>query len=822
MDRVNSEIEYNIKTRSKNFRHEPYRVITKNKDIIWVLDSTVVQEDENGNITHFHGIVKDITTQYLTELELKKSEQRFSYSLEAANIASWELNLDNNEFNYSNKLNELFGFNNGETIKTYDDLLKFIQQDDRPNVKLLTQNAIDSSSSFEVEYRVNWSDGNVKWISQQGKISPNVDGTTFKMYGIIRDVSARVSSNAFLLESERRFKSFVENSPNGIAIHLDSKILYANEMAKTLLKVKPNEKYIGEDIRKYIHPDFRVEVFERLKTIKEGIRRKPYFESQFVCSDNTSIDVALASSVVEYKDTKAIQTVFYDITSVKKTQDELRKSEERYRSVFIQSPLGILHFDKDGVITDCNDEFAAIIGTTRNNLIGFNMPLRLEDTEVKNVISECLTKGGAYYQDTYTSVLTGKATLMIGRFNAIYSSDNEIVGGVGLIEDISKRAKNEKLQKALFKISETASKNITMKELYVELHHVIKELMPAENFYVAMHQKETNIISFPFHVDEYDEHPEPQIFGNGLTEYILRTKKSMIINAEMDKELQAKGEVELSGEFSQVWVGVFLEFEGMYNGVLVVQDYENANAYTEEDLRILQFVSEQIVKVLDKKYADRRLRESIEALSKAKKELEIINQNKDRFFSIIAHDLRAPFNTLLGVSELISGDINDMTMKEVREISSVIHSSTENLFKLIENLLNWSRIQMGSFKIDPEILNIEDLLFDTLEIVKYSAKAKSITIENKVSKQSIYADEECVKTVIRNLLNNSIKFTHRGGRIVIKSRELRDKIEISVQDNGVGMDKDVASKLFDITSKTSTAGTENEKGTGLGLILCKD
>jgi hypothetical protein len=145
------------------------------------------------------------------------------------------------------------------------------------------------------------------------------------------------------------------------------------------------------------------------------------------------------------------------------------------------------------------------------------MPLRLEDTEVKNVISECLTKGGAYYQDTYTSVLTGKATLMIGRFNAIYSSDNEIVGGVGLIEDISKRAKNEKLQKALFKISETASKNITMKELYVELHHVIKELMPAENFYVAMHQKETNIISFPFHVDEYDEHPEPQIFGNGLT-----------------------------------------------------------------------------------------------------------------------------------------------------------------------------------------------------------------------------------------------------------------------------------------------------------------
>ena len=822
VDRVNQEINDNIKNRPKDFKHEPYRVITKNKNVIWVQDNTVVLEDEKGNITHFHGIVKDITNQYLTEIELRKSEQRLSYSLEAANIGSWELDTITNEFTYSNIVKELFGLNNGEYLGNYESFLENIHVEDRKKVQENTQNAIESSSSFEVEYRVIWPDGNIKWMLQQGKVFLDMDGNVTKMYGIIRDVSARISSNAFLVESEKRFKSFVENSPNGIVIHLEGRLLYANEMSKNLLKIPKTEKVIGTEIIKYIHPDEKETLLNRLKNVQEGIRKKPFFESRFICFDNTPIHVAVASSIVKYKDSKAIQTVFYNITSRKLAQDELRKSEERYRNVFSNSPLGILQFDKDGIITDCNEEFGTLIGTSREKLIGFNMPLSLIDNELREAIFNCLSKGSGNYENSYKSTISGKLTPVIARFNAIYSDTNEIIGGVGLVEDISERVKNEKLQKALFNISEIASKNISMKDLYLELHSVIKELMQANNFYIAMHHTEENIISFPFHVDEYDEHPEPKEFGNGLTEYILRTKKSQIITAERDKELQKIGEVELSGEFAQIWVGIYLKFEGAYRGVLVVQDYNNSDAYNDEDLKVLQFVSEQIIKTLDKKYADRRLRDSIKELSEAKKELEIINNNKDRFFSIIAHDLRAPFNTLLGVSEMISGDLKDMTMGEVSEISSVIHSSTQNLFKLIENLLNWSRIQMGSFQINPQILDIKNLTLDTIEILKYAAKEKNIEIVNEASEQSIYADEECFKTVLRNLINNAIKFTHRGGRVRVLTNKLQNQIQFTVEDNGVGMDKEVAKNLFNITSKTSTAGTENEKGTGLGLILCHD
>jgi len=533
-------------------------------------------------------------------------------------------------------------------------------------------------------------------------------------------------------------------------------------------------------------------------------------------SDNTSLRYDSLGNLTHF------HGIISDITESKNALDKLKQSEEIYRNVFNHSPLGILHFDKNGVITDCNEEFSSIIGTNKHNLIGFNMLTNITDIELKEVVQKSLTIGSGVYKNFYTSVLTGKTTPVVGRFNAVYSDGKQIIGGVGLIEDITDRNNHEKLQKALFDISATSSKIISISELYKELHEIIMRLMPAENLFVAIHNKHTNLITFPYHVDKYDSAPKPKIFGNGLAEFILRTKKSQIITAKIDKELQLKGEVELSGESAQIWVGVYLDFEGDYQGVLALQDYENPDAYSQEDLKVLQFVSEQIVKVLDKKYADRRLLDSIEQLSLAKMELEVINKNKDIFFSIIAHDLRAPFNTLLGVTEMISGNMDDMSMKEVKEISSVIHSSTNNLFKLIENLLSWSRLQMGVFQINPVKLSILEVINDVLEVVSYSASDKKIMIENNITDLNAIVDKECLKTVVRNLLNNAIKFTNRFGNIILSSVELESYVQISIKDNGVGIKEEVIPKLFGISSKTSTIGTESEKGTGLGLILCKD
>ncbi len=572
--RVNAEIDLNIKTRDKDFKHEPYRLITKDDRIIWVSDNTIIKEDANGNITHFHGIITDITKRVEVEKKLISNEQQFGFSLEVANIGSWGLSFATGKLNWSPQIEPIFGLQKGEFDGTREAFYKFIHPKDKRRVVAAVTNAINEHSNYEIEHRIIWPDGTIKWVLQQGKVFFDSDNIPNKMFGIIRDVTERKQS--------------------------------------------------------------------------------------------------------------------------------------------------------------------------------------------------------------------------------------------------------QKLQKVVYDISREASKTTSMKVLYKNIHEIIKTLMPADNFYIAMHNLKSDLITFPYYHNTYDDSPVERVFGTGFTELVLKSKKSRVISIDDFDEIKRIKVTKVLGKVPVVWIGIYLEFEGYFRGVLALQDYDNPKAYSDENLKILQFVSEQIVKVLDKKYADRRLRDSIEQLSKSKKELEIINNNKDRFFSIIAHDLRAPFNTLLGVTEMISGNIDKMSKDEIKEVTNIVHSSTNNLFKLIENLLSWSRLQMDSFNVVPKILSLKFVLLETLEVVKHSAREKNINIDNKVLDVSLFADEECLKTVLRNLLNNAIKFSYRNGKIEIVSKKVKGYVEISVIDSGVGIDSKVADALFDITSKSSTLGTENEKGTGLGLILCKD
>jgi len=175
------------------------------------------------------------------------------------------------------------------------------------------------------------------------------------------------------------------------------------------------------------------------------------------------------------------------------------------------------------------------------------------------------------------------------------------------IRDITERKRFEKVQSALYKISEAVNTTEDMQTLYATIHEVIKSLMPANNFYIALYDEEEDIISFPYFVDEYDLPPEPRKPGRGLTEYVLRSGLDMIVTGEQDLALRAKGEVDLVGEPSAVWVGVSLKHEGKVRGVMAVQDYHNQNAYGETEKQILIFVSEQIALAIERKRTSEEL-----------------------------------------------------------------------------------------------------------------------------------------------------------------------------------------------------------------------
>ena len=212
-----------------------------------------------------------------------------------------------------------------------------------------------------------------------------------------------------------------------------------------------------------------------------------------------------------------------------------------------------------------------------------------------------------------------------------------------------------------------------------------------------------------------------------------------------------------------------------------------------------------------------------ETLEKQKKELLELNATKDKFFSIIAHDLKSPFTSIVGYSEILKDYTANCNQQETVNYASIINTSSKQTLQLLENLLDWARLQQGRIVFRPQNLNLHELAYEVVDLVKDIAEQKGISVQNTIPNTlNVYADKEMIKTVLRNLVSNAIKFTDNGGFVEISSKLTDTEVFILVTDNGVGISADDIGKLFDISSNFSRKGTNEEKGTGLGLSLCKE
>ncbi len=203
--------------------------------------------------------------------------------------------------------------------------------------------------------------------------------------------------------------------------------------------------------------------------------------------------------------------------------------------------------------------------------------------------------------------------------------------------------------------------------------------------------------------------------------------------------------------------------------------------------------------------------------------LKELNATKDKLFSIIAHDLRSPFCAILGFSELLIDNTENFEVAESEKYVGIINSSAKNTLILLDNLLNWAKSQTGQFIYKSEKLNLSSVFHNILEISNSNAKIKNISLNYiQTDDIEVYADVNMLNIVLRNLIVNAIKFTNSNGEITVYAVKNQNYIEITVSDNGVGMNEETRNKLFKIDSNITTAGTADEKGSGLGLILCKE
>jgi signal transduction histidine kinase len=247
--------------------------------------------------------------------------------------------------------------------------------------------------------------------------------------------------------------------------------------------------------------------------------------------------------------------------------------------------------------------------------------------------------------------------------------------------------------------------------------------------------------------------------------------------------------------------------------------YSRMNRLKNQKIRLEEQVAKKTYELTQKQ---EMILQQDEDLKESNKKLTILNATKDKFFSIIAHDLKNPFNSILGFSELLIEDFKELTEDKKLEFIEAIHDSSRRIYVLLENLLEWASTQTGNIRFHPEVIDMEEVFETNYALIKNKFEEKGIRFNMELSGNTkVFADYNMISTVIRNLMGNAIKFTENG-EIRAAIRPVDSHIEISISDSGSGIPHKVQERIFEIDHKKSTAGTRGEKGSGLGLLICKE
>jgi PAS domain S-box-containing protein len=301
--------------------------------------------------------------------------------------------------------------------------------------------------------------------------------------------------------------------------------------------------------------------------------------------------------------------------------------------------------------------------------------------------------------------------------------------------------------------------------------------------------------------------------NNSASTYYSYTKKELLALNVADINILSKAQIEQEMQKAILEKKNYFEFKHR----LAKGEVRDVQVYSSKiEINKKNFLYSVINDVTAQRKAEKALKQS-------ETQLKELNITKDKFFSIIAHDLRSPFNTILGFSQLLADNDGDFEKTETKEIAETIYSSAKKTLSLLDNLLNWAKTQTGQIKISPKRIVLSTLIQETMHSFHPIAAHKNISLHFTQSGNfEMHSDSNMLETILRNLLSNAIKFTKEGGNISLCILSNQEQVEISIIDDGVGMSAEKCKHLFKFSTNKTSVGTANEVGSGLGLLLCKE
>lgn len=763
-----------------------YRIRKKNGTYIWFDTNTDVIFNESGEVKSLITRSRDITERITYQQKLKTSEEQLKIALNGAVADSWELNLQKNELTYSEKWISRLGYSSNELTFNVDHIKQIIHEDDlKASLNKLQDHIEGKSPYYESEARVKKKNGRFIWILSRGIIVERDNkGHPLRLLGINFDITRLKKVEKALHESEERFRAAFEQD-NSV------KLIIAPESGKILEANKAAEKFYGrshhEMIQMNIHDMNPLSESALTKEMESAVEKKQnHFYFKHIIKNGEIRDVEVYLTPIEYGGSTRLLSIIYDVTDRLKVQQALEVSETRLKQAEKAGKLGHFEIDVATGKAKWSDEIFRILALPPDefepSLASFEKMIHLEDKQ--KVIDHLIevTQQHLEFDLEYRIIQkNGQTRYVHSKGYLEYDENNEPLTMFGTLQDITDRWL---AQQALRESEERYRKLITgMNDGVILYNHDGKNISsnPAALSILGLKQEELSYLS-----------TESKFFT------YLKENGSVIPNEEHPALLT----LSTGKPVHQVIMGIKKPTEEI-KWISINSDV----LYLSENTRPFAMVT----------FSD------ISRIKKSEQELRELNATKDKFFSIIAHDLLNPFNSLLGFSILLITKLNNNKTEKIDYLAKLIHQSAQQGYILLKNLLEWSRSQTGKIIYNPERVNLSEMINEIFQLHHFNAERKNIILNFTTDQNTIvYADSNMLHTILRNLISNALKYTGQNGTVSVHSKKLDKYVEISVQDTGIGMDEKMINNLFQIGNQFTTKGTDDEKGTGLGLIICKD
>lgn len=679
----------------------------------------------------------------------------------------------------------------GADIEAGMNMLDIIgKPEDREKAKRNFDRVLKGESLVEVEEYGNSKLKRIKWENRYSPITDDkniITGLTV----FITDISERTRTEETLKENESRFRSYFELPLVGIAItSLTKGWLEVNSELIKMLGYSKNDlsNLTWADIT---YPEDLNADVEKFNRVIAGEINTYSMQKRFIRKNGEIIWTNLSVSCVRKDDGSVdyMVALLQDINKQKQTEEQLRKLNQAIE----QSPATVVITDLNGDIEYVNPKFFETTGYTFEEAKGKNSRIlksgETTPTEYKE-LWETITHDKEWRGLFHNKKKNGELYWELATISPIRNEKGEIINYLAIKEDITKR-----------KEAEDALRESEKK--YREL---------TENMKDVVWVLDTETMRFTY--------ISPSV--EGLRGYTVEEIMAEPMDAALTPEAREGIRASIRKETALILAGGTSSEEFFLNEI-EQPCKDGTTVWTEVLTRYKLNESTGKVEVhgVTRDISERK--KSEKTLLENEIRLKELNATKDKFFSIIAHDLRSPFSSIMGFSNLLVDQIKDKDYSEIENYADIIQISSNRVMTLLTNLLEWSNAQTGRMNFNPEYVELVSLINEVIELSNFSANHKSVSI-NKILPRiaPVLADKAMISTVLRNLISNAIKYTNKGDTITVNAEQKSNEMIISVTDCGIGIEKNDIEKLFKIDKNFTTPGTDKEKGTGLGLILCKE